>query len=151
MQTEQRLLQQVIDAHRGGDLDECVRWVRTLVYAAPLATAPRHLLASLYSLTGAHRLALLHYRRLLPPALAKGRENSRAGAAEGDGIDIPSPIVEQLRVSFFPDLPVELLRFDPALAAELRDELVAGRRGQAPSVAPPRSTAKLGPAHVAWT
>ncbi|TMQ73420.1 MAG: hypothetical protein E6K81_04710 [Candidatus Eisenbacteria bacterium] len=257
MQTEQRLLKQVIAAHREGDLDECVRWVRTLVYAAPLATAPRHLLASLYMLTGEHRLALLHYRRLLSPAiengevfrsialqkqiddllparsldsarwvsmrtrlrahgvpplpgsassvgrpwleaqflglsrawfervvtegrtevvgvgvapevvgvatvwevvagrlpwsytLPDGRENPRAEAAEGDAIHIPSPIVEQLRVSFFPDLPVELLRFDAAMAAELRHEL-ALRRGQG-AAGEARPAHQLGPAHAAWT
>jgi hypothetical protein len=66
------VLEQVLDAYREGDLDECIRLVRTLVEAAAQATAPRQLLASLFAATGNGRQALAHYRRLLPQAVARG-------------------------------------------------------------------------------
>lgn len=72
MSAKRRLLEQVLTAYRGGDLQECIRLVRTLVEAAPQATAPRQLLAALYSQTGNGRLALVHYRKLLPEALERG-------------------------------------------------------------------------------
>jgi hypothetical protein len=62
----------VLDAYREGDLDESIRLVRTLVEAAPQATAPRQLLASLFASTSNGRQALAHYRRLLPQAVARG-------------------------------------------------------------------------------
>jgi len=55
-----RLLELVLDAYREGDLHECIRLVRTLVGAAPQATAPRQLLAALFSSTGNGRQALAH-------------------------------------------------------------------------------------------
>lgn len=67
------MLEHVLAAYRDGDLDDCIRRVRTLVEAAPLATAPRQLLASLYAETGKGRLALVHYRKLLPLAIASGQ------------------------------------------------------------------------------
>jgi hypothetical protein len=67
-----RLLELVLDAYREGDLHECVRLVRTLVEAAPQATAPRQLLAALFASTGNGRQALAHYRRLLPQAVSRG-------------------------------------------------------------------------------
>jgi hypothetical protein len=67
-----RLLELVLDAYREGDLHECIRLVRTLVEAAPQATAPRQLLAALFASTGNARQALAHYRRLLPLAVARG-------------------------------------------------------------------------------
>jgi len=67
-----RLLELVLDAYREGDLHECIRLVRTLVEAAPQATAPRQLLASLFAATGNGRQALAHYRRLLPQAVTRG-------------------------------------------------------------------------------
>jgi hypothetical protein len=72
VEPKRRLLEQVLTAYRGGDLQECIRLVRTLVEAAPQATAPRQLLAALYTQTGNGRLALVHYRKLLPEALARG-------------------------------------------------------------------------------
>jgi tRNA A-37 threonylcarbamoyl transferase component Bud32 len=54
------VLERVLAAYRERDLDECIRSVRTLVEAAPLATAPRQLLASLYVETHQSRLALVH-------------------------------------------------------------------------------------------
>lgn len=72
MPTKPRVLEQVLDAHREGDLDECIRLVRTLVEAAPQATAPRQLLAALFASTGNGRLALAQYRRLLPQAAERG-------------------------------------------------------------------------------
>lgn len=65
-------MEHVLAAYRDGDLDECIRRVGTLVEAVPLATAPRQLLASLYAVTGKGRLALVHYRKLLPEAIARG-------------------------------------------------------------------------------
>src|SRR5262245_66532191 len=70
--TKPRVLEQVLDAYREGDLDECIRLVRTLVEAAPQATAPRQLLAALFATTGNGRQALAHYRRLLPQAITRG-------------------------------------------------------------------------------
>jgi len=67
-----RLLELVLDAYREGDLHECIRLVRTLVEAAPQATAPRQLLAALFASTGNGRQALAHYRRLLPQAITRG-------------------------------------------------------------------------------
>jgi PilZ domain len=67
-----RLLELVLDAYREGDLHECIRLVRTLVEAAPQATAPRQLLAALFAETGNGRQALAHYRRLLPQAVTRG-------------------------------------------------------------------------------
>ncbi|MGH7731031.1 MAG: PilZ domain-containing protein [Candidatus Eiseniibacteriota bacterium] len=72
MPPKPRVLEQVLDAYREGDLDECIRLVRTLVEAAPQATAPRQLLAALFASTGNGRQALAHYRRLLPLAVARG-------------------------------------------------------------------------------
>lgn len=72
MASKPRLLELVLDAYREGDLDECIRLVRTLVEAAPQATAPRQLLASLFASNGNGRQALIHYRRLLPQAVAQG-------------------------------------------------------------------------------
>ena len=66
------LLERVLDAYRNGDLEECIRRVRTLVEAAPMATAPRQLLASVYAQAGNQRLALAHYRKLLPAAISRG-------------------------------------------------------------------------------
>jgi PilZ domain-containing protein len=66
-----RVLELVLDAYREGDLDECIRLVRTLVEAAPQAIAPRQLLAALFSSTRNGRLALAQYRRLLPQAVAR--------------------------------------------------------------------------------
>jgi len=62
----------VLDAYREGDLHECIRLVRTLVEAAPQATAPRQLLAALFAAIGNGRQALAHYRRLLPQAVSRG-------------------------------------------------------------------------------
>jgi PilZ domain-containing protein len=70
--TKPRVLEQVLDAYREGDLDECIRLVRTLVEAAPQATAPRQLLAALFASTGNGRLALAQYRRLLPQSAERG-------------------------------------------------------------------------------
>jgi hypothetical protein len=67
------MLERVLTAYHDGELDDCIRRVRTLVEAAPLATAPRQLLASLYAETGKARLALVHYRKLLPQAIARGQ------------------------------------------------------------------------------
>jgi len=67
-----RVLEQVLDAYREGDLDESIRLVRTLVEAAPQATAPRQLLAALFASNSNGRQALAHYRRLLPQAVARG-------------------------------------------------------------------------------
>lgn len=72
MSTKARLLELVLEAYREGDLDECIRLVRTLVEAAPQATAPRQLLAALFVSTGNGRLALAQYKRLLPEAVARG-------------------------------------------------------------------------------
>ena len=72
MRAKRRLLESVLTAHRSGDLEECIRGVRTLVEAAPEAVAPRQLLAALYAQTGNGRLALVHYRKLLPQAVAGG-------------------------------------------------------------------------------
>lgn len=72
MPSKPRLLEQVLDAYREGDLHECIHLVRTLVEAAPQATAPRQLLAALFVSTGNGRQALAHYRRLLPQAVARG-------------------------------------------------------------------------------
>ena len=72
MPAKPRVLEQVLDAYREGDLDECIRLVRTLVEAAPQATAPRQLLAALFASTGNGRLALAQYRRLLPQAADRG-------------------------------------------------------------------------------
>lgn len=72
MPSKPRLLEQVLDAYREGDLDECIRLVRTLVEAAPQATAPRQLLAALFASTHNGRLALAHYRRLLPQSVTRG-------------------------------------------------------------------------------
>lgn len=72
MPPKPRVLEQVLDAYREGDLDECIRLVRTLVEAAPQATAPRQLLAALFAGTGNGRLALAQYRRLLPQAAERG-------------------------------------------------------------------------------
>lgn len=72
MATKPRVLEQVLEAYREGDLDECIRLVRTLVEAAPQATAPRQLLAALFASTGNGRLALAQYRRLLPQAAERG-------------------------------------------------------------------------------
>ena len=72
MPVKPRVLEQVLEAYREGDLDECIRLVRTLVEAAPQATAPRQLLAALFAATGNGRLALAHYRRLLPDAIMRG-------------------------------------------------------------------------------
>ncbi|MEK7331363.1 MAG: hypothetical protein AAB113_11240, partial [Candidatus Eisenbacteria bacterium] len=72
MHRKRRLLEGALLAYREGDLDECIRRVRTLVEAAPQVTAPRHLLASLYAHAGKGRLALVHYRKLLAPAAARG-------------------------------------------------------------------------------
>ena len=72
MAPKPRVLEQVLDAYREGDLDECIRLVRTLVEEAPQATAPRQLLASLFATTSNGRQALAHYRRLLPQAVARG-------------------------------------------------------------------------------
>ena len=72
MPSKPRLLELVLDAYREGDLHECIRLVRTLVEAAPQATAPRQLLAALFATTGNGRQALAHYRRLLPQAIARG-------------------------------------------------------------------------------
>jgi len=84
-----RVLEQVLDAFRERDLDECIRLVRTLVEAAPQATAPRQLLAALFASTGNGRQALAHYRRLLPQAAARG-EVIRAIAFQKQ-IDVYSP------------------------------------------------------------
>jgi len=67
-----RLLELVLDAYRKGDLHECIGLVRTLVEAAPNATAPRQLLAALFARTSNGRQALAHYRRLLPQAVTRG-------------------------------------------------------------------------------
>ena len=72
MPAKPRVLEMVLDAYREGDLDESIRLVRTLVEAAPQATAPRQLLAALFASTGNGRQALAHYRRLLPEAVARG-------------------------------------------------------------------------------
>ena len=72
MPSKPRLLELVLDAYREGDLHECIRLVRTLVEAAPQATAPRQLLAALFATTGNARQALAHYRRLLPQAVSRG-------------------------------------------------------------------------------
>ncbi len=72
MPSKPRVLELVLDAYREGDLDECVRLVRTLVEAAPQATAPRQLLAALFASTGNGRLALVQYRRLLPQSADRG-------------------------------------------------------------------------------
>ena len=72
MPSKPRLLELVLDAYREGDLHECIRLVRTLVEAAPQATAPRQLLAALFASTGNGRQALAHYRRLLPQAVTRG-------------------------------------------------------------------------------
>jgi hypothetical protein len=70
--SKRRLLELVLEAYREGDLSECIRLVRTLVDAAPQATAPRQLLAALFAMTGNSRQAYTHYRRLLPQAVARG-------------------------------------------------------------------------------
>jgi len=72
MPAKPRVLEMVLDAYREGDLDESIRLVRTLVEAAPQATAPRQLLAALFASTSNGRQALAHYRRLLPQAVARG-------------------------------------------------------------------------------
>ena len=72
MPAKPRVLEMVLDAYREGDLDESIRLVRTLVEAAPQATAPRQLLAALFASSGNGRQALAHYRRLLPQAVARG-------------------------------------------------------------------------------
>ncbi len=72
MHSKHTLLERVLLAYRDGDMDECIRRVRTLVEAAPMASAPRHLLASVYAQAGNQRLALAHYRRLLPAAICRG-------------------------------------------------------------------------------
>lgn len=71
MQTE-HLVGRVLDAFRKGDLDECIRRARALVFAAPLDPAPRHMLAVLYGITGRSRLAVIQYKSLLPQALENG-------------------------------------------------------------------------------
>jgi hypothetical protein len=65
-------LERVLAAYRDGQLDECISGVRTLVEAAPQAIAPRQLLAALYTQIGNGRLALVHYRKLLPQVVARG-------------------------------------------------------------------------------
>lgn len=72
MISNRSLLEHVLVAYREGDMDECIRLVRTLVEAAPLATAPRQLLASVFAQTGRGRLAIGHYRKLLTAAVARG-------------------------------------------------------------------------------
>ena len=72
MPAKPRVLEMVLDAYREGDLDESIRLVRTLVEAAPQATAPRQLLAALFASNGNGRQALAHYRRLLPQAVSRG-------------------------------------------------------------------------------
>ena len=72
MISNRSLLEHVLVAFREGDMDECIRLVRTLVDAAPLATAPRQLLASIFAQTGRGRLAVGHYRKLLTAAVARG-------------------------------------------------------------------------------
>ena len=72
MISNRSLLEHVLVAYRDGDMDECIRLVRTLVEAAPLATAPRQLLASIFAQTGRGRLAIGHYRKLLTAAVARG-------------------------------------------------------------------------------
>jgi hypothetical protein len=69
---KRRLMERVLLAYREGDLHECIRRVCTMVEAAPEATAPRQLLAALYSEAGNGRLAMVHYRKLLPQAVARG-------------------------------------------------------------------------------
>jgi hypothetical protein len=69
---KRRLLESVLLAYREGDLHECIQRVRTLVEAAPDVTAARYLLASLYAHTDNGRLALVHYRKLLEPFVARG-------------------------------------------------------------------------------
>jgi hypothetical protein len=71
LQTDQ-LVERVLDAFRKGDLDECIRRARALVFAAPLDPGPRHMLAVLYGVTGRARLAVIQYRSLLPQALENG-------------------------------------------------------------------------------
>ncbi len=234
MSPKPRLLELVLDAYREGDLHECIRLVRTLVEAAPQATAPRQLLAALFAGTGNGRLALAQYRRLLPQAvsrgeviraiafqkqidvyepheslppgrwvalqrqlrergqtfvtdapgaserpwseaqllalprawferiaaetrfeilgleqraieveagtvwevlagrlrwsfaLADGRSSAEALAAEGDAVHVDPGLAREARVSFVPELPVEALRFEAALARDLRQALSAG-------------------------
>ena len=72
MSMKPRLIERVLDAYRDGDLHECISLVRTLVEAAPQATAPRQLFAALFAVTGNGRQALAHYRRLLPQAVERG-------------------------------------------------------------------------------
>ena len=72
MISNRSLLEHVLVAYREDDMDECIRLVRTLVEAAPLATAPRQLLASIFAQTGRGRLAIGHYRKLLTSAVARG-------------------------------------------------------------------------------
>src|SRR5262245_59280472 len=72
MDRKERLLDHVHAAFREGDWDECIRRVRPLVEAAPMATGPRELLAWLYLRTGNGRLALVHYEKLLTIVVGNG-------------------------------------------------------------------------------
>jgi hypothetical protein len=228
-----RLIDRVLAAYREGDLHECIHLIRTLVEAAPQATAPRQLLAALFAITGNGRQALAHYRRLLPLAVERGevirsiafqkqidvydrpenlvpgrwaelqkqlrmrglpfagetpgrerpwvetqllalprawferiaaetrfeimgtdpraldvesgtvwevlagrvrwsfalpdgRASSETLAAEGDAVHVDPGLARTARVSFVPELPVEALRFDAALARDLKLALAAG-------------------------
>jgi hypothetical protein len=72
MRHRRHLMEGVLLAYRQDDLEECIRRVRLLVEAAPDVIAARYLLASLYVRAGKERLALVHYRKLLEPALERG-------------------------------------------------------------------------------
>jgi hypothetical protein len=72
VQSTRRMLERMLDAWRGQDWEECAREVRTLVEVTPDADEPRLLLASLCVRLGNHRAAVMHYRRLLPQAIAHG-------------------------------------------------------------------------------
>jgi hypothetical protein len=246
-----RLIDRVLEAYREGDLHECIHLVRTLVEAAPQATAPRQLIAALFVSTGNGRQALAHYRRLLPLAVERGevirsiafqkqidvyerpenlvpgrwselqrqlrlhglpfageapgrerpwlekqllalprawferiaaetrfeimgieprsldvesgtvwevlagrmrwsfalpdgRASSELLAAEGDAIHVDPGLARTARVSFLPELPVEALRFDAALARDLKLALAAGLQGT-PGEAPTAETRGLLP------
>ncbi|HKQ59584.1 MAG TPA: PilZ domain-containing protein [Candidatus Eisenbacteria bacterium] len=89
-----RLIDRVLATYREGDLHECIHLVRTLVEAAPQATAPRQLLAALFAITGNGRQALAQYRRLLPLAVERGEViRSIAFQKQIDVYDRPESLV----------------------------------------------------------